>query len=101
MKIHFDKQSPPQICITWAQAEGDGGEKRAWVQHRTGDKDWAGNERYINVVRVVGGRPSGNSTDFPIRHSSAISDREALIAFVLAIGVDGTSAYNEDKQPKR
>jgi hypothetical protein len=97
MKIHFDKQTPPQICITWAQAEGDGCEKRAWVQHRTDGNDWASTGRYINVVRVVGGRPAGNPTDFPIRHSDAISDREALIAFVLGVGGDGTTAHNEDK----
>ena len=26
-------------------------ESRAWVQHRTGEDDWAGTQRYLNVVR--------------------------------------------------
>ena len=25
--------------------------KRAWIQYRTGDNDWAGTTRYLNVVR--------------------------------------------------
>lgn len=82
MRIHRDGKN--QICITWAQAPGAGGEKRAWVQHRTGDDDWAGTGRYINVVRVDNGRPSGNPTDFPIKLSCIVTDREALIAFVLS-----------------
>lgn len=84
MKIHTDTKG--QLCITWAQAPGAGGEKRAWVQRRTGTDDWAGTERYINVVRVDNGRPSGNPTDFPIFHRD-VSDEQALKAFVYGVNV--------------
>ena len=65
--------------IEWQQAEN--GFKKAWIQIREGDKDWAGTRRYLNVVRSDGeGRGMGNATDFPI--ASNLSDDEILEAFV-------------------
>jgi hypothetical protein len=55
-----------QPFIQWEQAPG--GWKRAWIQTKDGDADWAGTKRYLNVVRTSSaeGGPSGNATDFPI-----------------------------------
>jgi hypothetical protein len=73
-----------QPYIQWQQA-GEGW-KRAWIQQRTGDDDWAGTGRYLNVVWALGptGGPRGNATDFPI-FSTALSDAQILEAFVAAI----------------
>ena len=74
--------------ITWEH--GDGGFKRAWVQHRTGDRDWARTGRYLNVVRTdtLESGPSGNATDFPIYND--LPDRQMLEAFVAAVcGITG------------
>ena len=66
---------------------GPGGFKRAWVQRRTGDKDWAKTPggRYLNVVRVdePDKGPSGNATDFPI--FSSLPDEQILVAFVSSV----------------
>jgi hypothetical protein len=69
--------------INWET--GDGGFKRAWIQHRTGDRDWAGTGRYLNVVRTdtLEGGPSGNATDFPVYNE--LPDRQVLEAFVAAV----------------
>jgi hypothetical protein len=93
LRIHHDTKD--QLCITWEQAPT--GAKRAWVQERAGDDDWAGTRRYINVVRIdngrLDGRPSGNPTDFPVHYSEAVTDRDVLIAFVLSIfGATGAPA---------
>jgi hypothetical protein len=71
--------------IGYDAAQGRGGFKRAWIQHREADKDWAGTGRYLNVVRVdeLGKGPSGNATDFPI--FSKLSDEQILIAFVSSV----------------
>ncbi|MEQ8412071.1 MAG: hypothetical protein RIC51_03715 [Erythrobacter sp.] len=63
---------------------GEGGFKRAWIQHRTPDKDWAGTGRYLNVVRIEGFHkgPAGNATDFPI--FSDLPDEQILRNFVIA-----------------
>jgi len=60
--------------------------KRAWVQHRTGDRDWAGTGRYVNVTRVEGPRtgPSGIPADFPVYRPQA-TDRALLEDFVHGI----------------
>jgi hypothetical protein len=76
------------LYIAWKQpivGSPHFGYKRAWVQHREGDRDWAGTRRYINVARTetLDGGPSGNATDFPIY--SALSDEQALLAFVSAV----------------
>jgi transcriptional regulator with XRE-family HTH domain len=70
--------------IAWKMSMGRGAHKRAWVQHRTGLKDWAGTGRYLNVVRTesLKGGPKGNATDFPI--TSDLSDEQVLEAFVTA-----------------
>ena len=62
---------------------GEGGYKRALIQHRTGDKDWARTGRYLNVVRIEQFHkgPAGNATDFPI--FNAIPDEEILRNFVI------------------
>ncbi len=83
MRILKDTKGQPYI--EWEQ--GRGGFKRAWVSHRTPDKDWASapGGRYLNVVRVeapdVG--PAGNATDFPI--FSDLSDDQILEAFVASV----------------
>lgn len=77
-----------QSYVAWSQ--GPHGFKRAWIQHRTGSKDWAGTGRYINVVRTkaLDSPPAGNGTDFPI--FSHLPDNQALISFVVAVcGVTG------------
>ncbi len=63
---------------------GNGGLKRAWIQHRTGEKDWASTGRYLNVVRCESYHtgPAGNATDFPIYNS--LPDDQLLRNFVLA-----------------
>jgi transcriptional regulator with XRE-family HTH domain len=70
--------------IAWKVSMGRGEHKRAWVEHRTGAKDWAGTRRYLNVVRTesLKGGPKGNATDFPI--TSDLSDEQVLEAFVTA-----------------
>lgn len=81
MVVKFDRQRQPYI--QWAQVSG--GYKRAWLQHRVGEKDWAGTGRYINVARCEGSDsgPSGNATDFPVFND--LPDHQALIAFVHAV----------------
>lgn len=37
------------LYVEWQQKPGI--YKRAWVQHRTDEKDWAGTVRYLQVVR--------------------------------------------------
>ena len=75
-----------QPYIQWEQAETPGGYKRAWIQRETGDKDWAGTGRYLNVVRVEGPHtgPAGDPTDFPI-YSHHLTDEQILEAFVAAV----------------
>jgi hypothetical protein len=81
--IHRDKKNQPYI--QWEQAPVPGGYKRAWIQHRSGDADWAGTGRYLSVVRAEGpdSGPAGNATDFPIW--STATDFEVLEAFVSAV----------------
>ena len=64
---------------------GPAGVKRAWVQDRRGNKDWAGTGRYLNVVRCDpdSGNPAGNATDFPIY--CALPDEQILRAFVYMV----------------
>ena len=65
---------------------GADGRKRAWVQIRTGDRDWAGCGRYVNVARIVapGGGPRGVPADFPVTRTDAC-DRTVLEDFVRGI----------------
>lgn len=79
--IRRDGQGQPYI--QWQQF-GEG-YKRAWIQRRTGEKDWANTGRYLNVVSTHGaeGGPAGNATDFPI--FSGLSDEQILEAFVAAV----------------
>lgn len=57
-----------QSYIEWAQIPNPDPDcyKRAWIQTREGDKDWAGTGRYLNVVRIDRNRPGlgGSPTDF-------------------------------------
>ncbi len=68
--------------IAWEQS---GGSKRAWVQHREGEKDWAKTGRYLNVARTetLASGPSGNAADFPIYND--LTDKQVLEAFVAAV----------------
>jgi hypothetical protein len=76
-----------QPYIEWAQVPDPApdGYKRAWIQRKAGEKDWAGTGRYLNVVRIDRSRPGigGNPTDFPI--FTDISDEQVLEAFVSAV----------------
>jgi hypothetical protein len=81
VEIHKDGKGQPYI--QWEQAPG--GWKRAWIQTKDGEGDWAGTKRYLNVVRTASadGGPSGNATDFPI--FSELPDEQILEAFVAAV----------------
>jgi len=61
-----------------------GGRKRAWIQRRDGDRDWARTPqgRYLNIVRVDEA-PAGSPADFPI--FSELPDEQILEAFVAAV----------------
>jgi len=77
MEIQRDTNGQPYI--EWCQF-GDRW-KRAWVQCRRGDADWAETGRYLNVVHCSKpGRPAGNATDFPIFND--LPDAQILYAFV-------------------
>lgn len=81
MEIQRDGKGQPYI--EWKQTAGCF--KRAWIQHRYGDKDWAGTGRYLNVVRCnSAGRPGGNATDFPT-FNDEIGDEQILLAFAYAV----------------
>ena len=87
MEVKFDGNGHPYL--QWEQSPGDW--KRAWIQHRSGDKDYAGCGRYLNVVRTgsADGGPAGNATDFAIH--SKLEDEQVLIAFVASVrGLTGT-----------
>jgi hypothetical protein len=81
MEIRRDGNGQP--FIAWNQAKE--GYKRAWIQHRTGEKDWASTGKYLNVVWVkdLDAGPSGNATDFPI--FSQLPDEQILEAFVTSV----------------
>ncbi len=80
MEIHSDGNG--SRYIEWDQY--DGNFKRAWIQNRDGDKDWANTGRYLQVVRCNSkGHPGGNPTDFPI--SNDLSDDQILLAFVHSV----------------
>ena len=79
MEIQRDGNGQPYV--EWDQ--GQGAFKRAWRQERSGDRDWAGTGRYLNIVRCENpGRPGGNPTDFPIYNE--LPDKQILLAFVYA-----------------
>jgi len=81
--IEIRRDGKNQPYIEWEI--GPGGYKRAWIQRRVGDKDWACTGRYLNVVRVenLDQGPAGNATDFPI--FSELPDDQILEAFVSAV----------------
>jgi len=77
LEIQSDGNGQP--FIEWEQVPG--AYKRAWIQNREGEKDWAGSGRYLNVCRCQSkGRPGGNPTDFPIWND--LPDEDILRAFV-------------------
>ena len=82
--INIQKDGRGQPYIQWEQAPG--GWKRAWIQRKEGDGNWAGTIRYINVCRTgsAEGGPAGNATDFPI-FTDHLSDEQVLEAFVAAV----------------
>lgn len=84
--MHFDFDGKGQRYVEWEIAPGC--LKRAWVQYRTGDKDWTGTGRYLNVVRVEAPRsgPKGQAADFPVYLTSEqMSDDQLLTAFVYSV----------------
>ncbi|MDX8523365.1 hypothetical protein RFM68_02510 [Mesorhizobium sp. MSK_1335] len=82
--------------IEWHQANG--WYKRAWVQRKTGEKDWAGTGRYLNVVRCNRpGQTGGNPTDFPVFND--LPDDQILLAFVH--GVNAMTGCRGDSDANR
>lgn len=84
--IEIQIDSKGQRYIEWPQIEDNpAGFKRAWIQHKDRDSDWAGTGRYLNVVRIDRTRAGigGNPTDFPI--FTDLPDDQILEAFVAAV----------------
>ncbi len=83
MEIMTDQQGQKYV-----ELDQSGGFKRAWIQRRTDDKNWANvpGGRYLNVCRVEasGTGPKGKATDFPI-YSDMLSDEQILKAFAYAV----------------
>ncbi|WP_424947993.1 hypothetical protein [Candidatus Spongiihabitans sp.] len=83
--MNIKKDGKGQKYIDWFVGEGGG--KRAWIQHREPDKDWANalNGRYLNVARIdeIDKGPAGNATDFPIFNN--MPDEQILKAFVFSV----------------
>lgn len=81
MIIKMDHKYQPYI--QWSQAPGTDTGKRAWIQRRDSEGDWAKTPggRYLNFARTNGenGGPSA-PVDFPI--FSELTDEQILIAFV-------------------
>ena len=86
--IPISRDTKNQPYIEWHQVGGE--YKRAWVQHREADKDWANTGTYLNVVRTdAERRPAGNATDFPIFRTD-LTDEQILEACVAAVcGITG------------
>lgn len=84
--MHFGNDGIGQRYVEWEVAPGT--LKRAWVQCKNGDKDWAGTGRYLNVVRVEAPNagPKGQAADFPVYLSAdAMPDDQLLASFVYAV----------------
>lgn len=91
--MEIQKDGSGSLYIEWTQTPNT--YKRAWIQHRTGEKDWAGTGRYLNVVRCTArGRPGGNATDFPI--SNRLPDEQILLAFVHSVNAITGCQPSED-----
>lgn len=89
--MEIKKDGNGSSYVEWTRAEK--GHIRAWVQHRTGSKDWAGTGRYLNVVRCNSpGHPGGNPTDFPIFNN--LPDEQVLLSFVYA--ANAITGWTED-----
>ena len=95
MQIKRDGKGQPYI--EWKI--GQGGYKRAWIQYREAEKDWAQTpgRRYLNVVRIenLGTGPAGNATDFPIFND--LPDEQILEAFVASVSAITGCKLTEDK----
>ena len=92
--MEIRKDTNGHLYIEWSQTGLSVHYKRAWVQHRTGDKDWAGTGRYLNVVRCKEpGRTGGNPTDFPI-YNEMLTDEQILRAFVSMVNAITCCAEN-------
>jgi hypothetical protein len=84
--MHFGNDGKGQRYVEWEIHPSI--YKRAWIQHRTGQKDWAGTGRYLNVVRVesVNSGPKGQAADFPVYLSSSqMGDDQILTTFVYSV----------------
>ena len=93
--MEIQKDGNGHSYIEWNQAGV--AFKRAWVQHKTGDADWADTGRYLNVVRCnTPGHPGGNPTDFPIFNQ--LPDEQILLSFVYA--ANSITGWSEPKSPK-
>ena len=91
MRIQRDGNGQPYI--EWEQVKGI--YKRAWIQERHDEKDWARTGRYLNVVRCnEPGQPGGNPADFPIYNQ--LPDEQILLAFVYATNaITGLDKWEE------
>jgi len=95
--MRFFDDTNGSLCVEWEQAFGH--HKRAWIQRRTTEEDWAEtpDRKYLNIVRVDinSGNPAGSPTDFPIY--STLPDRQILEAFVMAVcAITGCPMRNEN-----
>lgn len=82
--LHWGVDGRGSIYVEWDIATGC--HKRAWVQHRSGDRDWALTGRYVNVTRIEGLHqgPAGILSDFPV-FREGVPDRTVLEDFVAGI----------------
>jgi len=83
-RMHWGTDGRGSLYVEWEISKDC--HKRAWVQRRTGDRDWAGTGRYVNVTRIVElhSGPTGMPSDFPVFRDDA-SDRTVLEDFVHGI----------------
>jgi len=67
---------------------GDGYFKRIWIQYRSGDRDWAGTGRYVNIGNWKDGRLVGIPQDLPVYRRDVT---DAQIVFAIALVLNGTT----------
>lgn len=94
--MHFGNDGIGQRYVEWEVAPGT--LKRAWVQYKDGDKDWAGTGRYLNVVRVEASKrrtlgrkakpPTSRSTCPPTRCQTTNSSLRSSTRCALPLGAE-------------
>lgn len=86
--MKFKRDTKGQLCLEWSHfPDGNGSwNKRAYVQRRSGKKDWAKcpDGRYIVICSLTDGKNPGRGPDFPV-FKEHISDEQALVEVVSAL----------------